>query len=138
LPANWSKSDDYGRITKGAAAAFLGRVLVTWASPQWNPTNDQSRWEAAYTANTQAISILSTNGFGLYSKWDYTMWTTQGSNGSGSTPRNPEAVLVTGFNTATTDLQQNNETYDNASRPKYLATQVVQIRQAGIWQEHFQ
>jgi hypothetical protein len=121
LPARWPKNEDYGRITKGAAAAFLGRVLVTWASPQWNPSKDQTRWERAYTANTQAVSILSTNGFGLYSKWDHTMWTTQGSSG-GSTPRNPEAVLVTGFNTATTDNDKNNETYDNATRPKYLAT----------------
>jgi hypothetical protein len=121
LPILWGKNDDYGRITAGAAQAFLGRVLLTFASPQFNPTNDGSRWQAAFDANTQAIAILSANGFGLYPKWDYTMWTTEGSAG-GSTPRNKEAVWVTGYNTANTDIDQNNETYDNSTRPKYLST----------------
>jgi hypothetical protein len=120
-PVKWSKNEDYGRITAGAAQAFLGRVLLTYASPQFNPSNDPSRWQAAYDANTKAVAILSANGFGLYSKWDYTMWTTEGSAG-GSTPRNPEAVWVTEYNTSNTDNDMNNESYDNASRPKYLAT----------------
>jgi hypothetical protein len=121
LPVLWGNNADYGRITAGSAQAFLGRVLLTYASPEFNPTNDGSRWQAAYDANTKAIAILSTNGFGLYSKWDYTMWTTEGSAG-GSTPRNPEAVLVTEYNTANTDIDMNNESYDNNTRPKYLAT----------------
>lgn len=120
-PAKWSKNEDYGRVTAGAAQAFLGRVLLTYASPQFNPGNDVSRWQAAYDANTKAVTILSANGFGLYSKWDYTMWTTEGSAG-GSTPRNPEAVWVTQYNTSNTDIEQNNETYDASSRPKYLST----------------
>lgn len=120
-PVQWIKNDDYGRITAGSAEAFLGRVLLTYASPQFNPANDVSRWQAAYDANTKAVSILSTNGFGLYPKWDYTMWTTEGSAG-GSTPRNKEAVWVTEYNTSNTDIDQNNESYDNSSRPKYLAT----------------
>ena len=121
LPVLWGNNADYGRITAGAAQAFLGRVLLTYASPEFNPTNDGTRWQAAYDANTKAIAILSTNGFGLYPKWDYTMWTTEGSAG-GSTPRNPEAVWVTEYNTANTDIDMNNETYDNNTRPKYLAT----------------
>jgi hypothetical protein len=120
-PVKWSKNEDYGRVTAGAAQAFLGRVLLTYASPQFNPANDVTRWQAAYDANTRAIAILSANGFGLYPKWDYTMWTTEGSAG-GSTPRNPEAVWVTGYNTNNTDIEQNNETYDAGSRPKYLST----------------
>jgi hypothetical protein len=120
-PAKWSKNEDYGRVTAGAAQAFLGRVLLTYASPQFNPGNDASRWQAAYDANTKAVTILSANGFGLYPKWDYTMWTTEGSAG-GSTPRNPEAVWVTQYNTSQTDIEQNNETYDASSRPKYQST----------------
>lgn len=120
-PVKWTLNDDYGRVTSGAALAFLGRVLVTWASPQFNPGNDVSRWQQAYDVNTQAVTVLSANGFGLYPKWDYTMWTTEGSAG-GSTPRNPEAVWVTEYNTSNTDIGQNNETYDNTTRPKYLAT----------------
>jgi hypothetical protein len=121
LPVKWPKNDDYGRITKGAAQAFKGRVLLTFASPEFNANNDISRWQAAYTANTEAVTTLSANGFGLYNKWDYTMWTTEGSL-SGSTPRNPEAVFATLYNTSATDIGQNNNTYPNATVPKYIGS----------------
>jgi hypothetical protein len=121
LPVKWPKNDDYGRITKGAAQAFKGRVLLTFASPEFNANNDISRWQAAYTANTEAVATLSANGFGLYNKWDYTMWTTEGSL-SGSTPRNPEAVFATLYNTSATDIGQNNNTYPNATVPKYIGS----------------
>lgn len=114
LPVKWS-SADYGRITKGAAQAYLGRVLLTWASPQFNPNNDQSRWQAAYQASTDAIATLSANGWGLYPKWDYTMWTTEG-------PSNPEAVLVTEYNTFSDQNGQSNESYTNSTLPKYIGT----------------
>jgi len=120
-PVWWGNNADYGRITSGAAQAFLGRVLLTWASPQFNPGNDISRWKAAYDASTAAIATLSANGFGLYKTWNYTMWTTEGSAG-GSTPRNSEAVWVTEYNTSNVDNDMNNETYDAASRPKYNST----------------
>lgn len=121
IPVKWPKNDDYGRITKGAAQAFKGRVLLTFASPEFNPSNLSSRWQDAYTANTQAIATLSTNGFGLYTKFDASMWTTEGSAG-GSTPRNPEAVFATLYNTGTTDIGQNNNTYPNATVPKYIGS----------------
>ena len=114
LPVKWS-SGDYGRVTKGAAQAYLGRVLLTWASPQFNPNNDQSRWQAAFDANTAAIATLSGNGWGLYPKWDYTMWTTEG-------PSNPEAVLVTEYNTFSDDIGMSNEGYTNSTLPKYIGT----------------
>jgi len=120
LPTWWGNNADYGRITVGAAQAFKGRVLLTWASPQFNPANDQTRWQAAYDASTAAIATLSANGFGLYKKWDYTMWTTEGSAG-GSTPRNSEAVWVTEYNTSNVDNDLNNESYDAGCRPKYLS-----------------
>lgn len=121
LPSKWTSNADYGRITKGAALAYKGKVLMYWASPEFNPTNDQTRWKAAYDANVLAVENLTANGFGLYSKFDVTMWTTEGSKG-GSTPQNPEAVLVTQYNMATTDLAQNNNTYPNATVPKYIGT----------------
>jgi hypothetical protein len=122
LPNNWP-AVDYGRITKGAAQAFLGRVLLTWASPQFNPNNDMSRWQAAYQASTDAITTLSANGYGLYSKWDVTMWTTEGPNGSGnaiSPPRNPEAVMVTEYNTFSDDNGMDNNGYTASVEPKSL------------------
>ena len=59
LPVEWTQTDDKGRITSGAAAAFKGRILLAWASPMFNPTNDQSRWQRAYDANKQAMDILA-------------------------------------------------------------------------------
>jgi len=64
LPAVWS-SNQYGRITRGAAAAFLGRILMFYASPQFNPTNDITRWQDAYTANIQARDLCTKDGYAL-------------------------------------------------------------------------
>jgi hypothetical protein len=119
LPVKWPQAADYGRITAGAAAAFKGRVMLTWASPQFNRNNDQTRWQAAYQANLKAVNILSANGYGLYKTWDYTMWTTEGSL-SGSTPNNPEAVMVTEYNTVNDANYGNNNTYNASVRPKNL------------------
>lgn len=121
LPKKWPGSSDWGRVTAGAAAAFKGRVLLTWASPQFltegvsdpnSPASNPERWEAAYKANTQAVALLSGYGFGLNSSYD-NMWFTEVNN--------PEAVLVTGYNNLTTDTRKNNG-YDVATRPSYLGT----------------
>lgn len=119
LPAKWPDVRDYGRLTSGAAAAYLGRVLLTYASPQFNPNNDQSRWQAAYDMNTKAIQILSGSGYGLYKSFDYTMWTSTESAYS-----NPEAVMITEYNTnLTTDgIYGNNNTYEASVRPTYLTS----------------
>lgn len=133
LPANYGATD-YGRITKGAAQAFLARVLVTWASPQFNspitslpatatsvvPTTDITRWQQAYDMSNAAIATLTAAGYGLYSKWDYTMWTTEGANGAAS--KNPEAVMVTEYNSDATANGADNESYTGASEPKAIST----------------
>ena len=75
-----------GRITKGAAAAFKGRVLLYWASPMFNPSDITERWQAAYNANLEAKTILDANGFGLNPSYK-NMWFTEYNN--------PEAVMIT-------------------------------------------
>jgi len=65
LPDSWS-GNDWGRIDKGAALAFLGKVGMWWASPLFNPGNDQARWQAAYTATKSAKDFLASQGKGLY------------------------------------------------------------------------
>lgn len=65
LPAKWDDAN-YGRITRGAAIAFKGRVLLFWASPQFNPTNKIERWEWAYRVNKKAIEVLESDGYGLH------------------------------------------------------------------------
>lgn len=123
LPVKWPNSADWGRITSGAAAAFKGRVLLTWASPQFNPTDDKTRWQAAYDASTQAVDLLTKGGFGLFTS-------TALSTATGSTNPyqnmwfkevdNPEAVMVTGYNTSQGDQTKNPNGYDGSVRPSYL------------------
>jgi starch-binding outer membrane protein, SusD/RagB family len=66
LPTAWV-STEYARITRAAAAAFKGRVLLFWASPQFNPTNDINRWREAYEANLSARDLCLQDGYGLMS-----------------------------------------------------------------------
>jgi len=65
LPETWS-GGDYGRIDKGAALAFKGRVLLFFASPLFNTSNDQAKWQKAYDANLAAKNFLDAHGKGLY------------------------------------------------------------------------
>ncbi|GAB3917668.1 RagB/SusD family nutrient uptake outer membrane protein [Mucilaginibacter boryungensis] len=108
LPTKWPNTADYGRLTSCAAAAMKSRVTLTWASPQFNPTHDNTRWQTAFDVASQAISLC--NGiFSLYPKFDVTMWTTE---------RNVESVLVTEYNTTSTDNGANNNTYPTNTIPK--------------------
>ncbi len=67
LPATWNAtaSTDGGRITKDAALAYKGKVLMYWASPQFNPNDDQARWQAAYTACKLAYTTALADGYDL-------------------------------------------------------------------------
>ncbi len=65
LPDKW-ENEDYGRIDKGCAMAFKGRMLLQYASPLFNPNNDQQRWQDAYDANKAAVDFLKSVGKGLY------------------------------------------------------------------------
>jgi len=66
-------ADEAGRITAAAAAALKGRVLLTWASPQFNRNDDQARWQRAYDANLNAYNVCLASGKGLDPDWK-TMW----------------------------------------------------------------
>lgn len=118
LPGKWDVAN-WGRITSGAAAAFKGRVLLNWASPQFNRSDDVARWQKAYEANLTAKNILEANGFGLYKKgnlangeaWEK-MWFEEVNN--------PEAVMIYGFNDVTSDQTMKNNGWERACRPKTL------------------
>ncbi|MDR2773841.1 MAG: RagB/SusD family nutrient uptake outer membrane protein [Tannerella sp.] len=69
LPWKWT-GEDAGRITKAAAIALKARVLLYWASPQFNPESNQERWNEAYTANKYAKEELEKNGYGLYESFE--------------------------------------------------------------------
>jgi hypothetical protein len=79
---------DAGRITAEAAAAFKGRVLLTWASPLFNRNDDQDRWQQAYDANLAAYNACLAAGKGLNPDWK-NMWFQD---------NNMESVFAFGYN----------------------------------------
>ena len=86
LPDAFSGTD-YGRIDKGIALAFKGKVLLTYASPLFNPSNNAARWQTAYTATKAAKDFLETQGKGLFPSFK-DIWYTE---------RNKEVVMVSQF-----------------------------------------
>lgn len=115
----WS-SADWGRITSGAAAAFKGRVLLTWASPLFNPNDDVTRWQRAYDANLEAKTLLETKeNKGLFTTGGTTdgkAWGDMWFKESG----NPEAVIVYGFNNSSSSGVQKNNGWEKACRSKTI------------------
>jgi starch-binding outer membrane protein, SusD/RagB family len=94
LPGDWTVGDptrsDFGRLTKYAAMAYKGRVLLTYASPMFcerdayvsrnngatvsefkiSQDSINSRWQAAYDANKMALDSLTANGYALMTNLD--------------------------------------------------------------------
>ncbi|MBV7530198.1 RagB/SusD family nutrient uptake outer membrane protein [Chitinophaga sp. sic0106] len=64
LPAKWT-GNDVGRATRAAALAVKAKILLYWASPQFNIGNVSSRWEAAYTASKAAYTACVNDGYSL-------------------------------------------------------------------------
>ncbi|WP_291594195.1 RagB/SusD family nutrient uptake outer membrane protein [Bacteroides sp.] len=113
LPVRWPNESDYGRITSGAALALKGRMLLLYASPLFNRADDQSRWKAAYDANSAAITALKAGNFGLAYE----------SNGGDNNAKNwakmfadytggSEAVFVTLYNNVSPIAGQNINKYN--------------------------
>lgn len=102
LPAAWP-SDEYARITRAGAAALKGRILMFYASPQFNPDNLASRWQEALDANLEAKAICLADGYKLMDistakteQWPVDkdlnkIFSTKKSAG------NPEVILVTPY-----------------------------------------
>ena len=109
LPDNYAdQGADYGRITKGAAMAYKGRVLLHYASELFDPTQSAGRWQTAYDANKAALTYLEGQGKGLHPSYSG-MWFDEG-------PSNPEAIMVTQYSV---DAGQR---YDAGCRPFIVGT----------------
>lgn len=121
LPNTWTGSN-YGRIDKGAAMAFKGRMLLQYASPLFNPNNDKSRWEAAYKANKDAVDFLKSVGKGLYTGKFEDIWYDE---------RNNEVIMVNQYyypdhtldqkNIRPQPLTKDNANYNQAILPLLMA-----------------
>ncbi len=115
LPVRWTnEAQNFGRITAGAALALKGRVLLMYASPLFNRSDNKERWEAAYQANSAAVDKLAEGNFGLgyagsggeHNAKDWArMFATQ--NGGGE-----EAVFITLYNNKSPVEAQNVDKYN--------------------------
>ena len=113
LPSSWSGVDQ-GRISSVAALALKGRILLYWASAQFNPGNDASRWQAAYTANRNALDSLTNAGYALYS--NYSRIFLDASNAADKEP-----ILVRSYNGNLVTNGLNNN-WENSVRPSSQGT----------------
>lgn len=117
LPSVWDNpSVNYGRVTKGAAMALKGRLLLFYASPLFNRNNDKARWEAAYTANMEAYDELTKNG-------NRELVSAAGNRAQDwekmlVDPLSKEAVLVTLYNNVSDDQFKFNNNWEQSARPK--------------------
>lgn len=66
LPVKYD-SDNWGRATKGAALALKAKILLYAASPQWNTSNDRTKWQNAADAAWAVISLKNDDGSPAYS-----------------------------------------------------------------------
>ncbi len=114
LPDTW-KNEDYGQIDKGCALAFKGRVLLQYASPLFNPNNDQKRWQDAYEANKAAVDFLQSVGKGLYEGNFADIWYDE---------QNKEVIMVNQFYYPDHALDQKN------IRPEPLTRDMANHNQA--------
>ena len=64
--AELTSSNNYGRITTGAALALKGRVLAWWCSPLFNRTQDEQRYKDAYEIAKADLARIKACGYGLY------------------------------------------------------------------------
>ena len=99
LPAISVGARNDGHVHQGTALALKGRVLLYYASPQFNRTNDMARWQNAYDANVAARDYLASHGFGLYPDVEK-LWFVE---------MNPEAIFVRRYLYPGTRVDQNGQ-----------------------------
>lgn len=69
LPNNYT-GEDFGRVYKGLAMAYKGRILLHYASEQFDPNQSRNRWQAAYDALVAAKTSLDGIGKGLHANFE--------------------------------------------------------------------
>jgi hypothetical protein len=69
LPAKHENTGLWGRATKTICQAIKSRLYLYYASPLFNPSNDQSRWQKATTMAKEALDAAKNNGYLLEPKF---------------------------------------------------------------------
>jgi len=109
---DWNDNNGRGKINKVIAASLKAKVLLYWASPQFNPVDDPKhpydaqRWQVALEANRTAYELCLAAGHSLVP--DYAdIFRLEGT-------QNPEAILVRTYSNAIVHRGHNGE---NRARP---------------------
>ncbi|WP_159451599.1 RagB/SusD family nutrient uptake outer membrane protein [Pedobacter africanus] len=103
----WNDATERGKFTRKAAAALKGRVLLYWASPQFNPVSDPahpydaSRWQMAYLACKDAYDICKASGTALMQNYS-DVFLKEGTV-------NTEAIIVRSYSSGVAKRGQNVE-----------------------------
>ncbi|MGJ1205146.1 RagB/SusD family nutrient uptake outer membrane protein [Sphingobacterium lactis] len=111
--ATWKDDDGRGKINQMIATSFKAKVLMYWASPQFNPVNDAkhpydaSRWQTALEANKAAYEMGLANGYKLLPNYA-DIFRTEGT-------MNTEAILV---RTYTNSIERRGHDGESRSRPQ--------------------
>ncbi len=103
---NPGDSDGRGKITKLIATCIKAKVLLYWASPQFNPNNDATRWQTALQANKEAYDASVAAGKKLMSSYA-DIFRVEGSS-------NTEAILV---RTYSSTIERRGHDGERRSRP---------------------
>ncbi|QPH40240.1 RagB/SusD family nutrient uptake outer membrane protein [Pedobacter endophyticus] len=108
----WNDATERGKFTRRAAAALKARVLLYWASPQFNPLDnathpfDQSRWQRAYAASKEAYDICKASGSALMPNYS-DVFLKEGTT-------NTEAIIVRSYSSK---LAKRGQNVEQKSRP---------------------
>src|SRR5205823_6523936 len=107
---SWTVGTDkskFGRATQTAAMALKSRLLLYAASPQYNTSNDITKWQKAADA---AKALIDRNKHSLYSSYpNIFLWNLSGA------PYNNEVIFATSTsNNATVETNNAPVSYDGA------------------------
>lgn len=106
----WDDATGRGKINKVIAACLKAKVLLYWASPQFNPENhpsyDVNRWQQAHEASREAYELCLAAGHALVPDYSQ-IFRVEGS-------QNPEAILV---RTYSNSIQNRGHNGENRARP---------------------
>ena len=117
LPADWPNAR--GRVTRGAAASLKGRVLLFYASPQFNPDNLAQRWQDAYNANVEAKNTCEEDGYALYNNYSKIFL---------DEAKTKEAIFLTVY-----DAVSKYNGYENSVRPRSVSNQQDAVSSTPNW-----
>lgn len=124
LPMKWTNNTtEYGRLSGAAALAMKSRVLLTAASPLFNPNWDNpgdQRWQKALDAGLAAETALTGAGFGsdINSAKDWAEATFKYDNGQGQGGPSGEGIFVVLLSNTVTSSTGLSNGWENTIRTK--------------------